>query len=395
MATAPSSSLAAEAPLRIGIIAGEISGDILGADLIKALRAHSARPIELVGIGGPRMQAENFRSLFDLERLAVMGFVEPLKRLPELLRMRKQLREFFLEWRADLVIGIDAPDFNLSIELWLRERGIKTAHYVSPSVWAWRQRRIHKIKRAVDLMLTLFPFEEQFYRDHQVPVACVGHPLADQLPLQPDVDGARAQLGIASGQTIVALLPGSRGGEIAQVGADLLNTAAWLLQRRPDLQFLLPAVNAARRTQIEALLAQRSDRLPIRILDGQSQLAMTAADVVLMTSGTTTLEALLLKKPMVVVYRMGALSFALVIRLLKIKHMSLPNLIAGKELVPERVQDDVRAEVLGPLLLEQLDNRELRDNLTQQFLQIHHDLRRDASAQAAAALLQLIGAATR
>ncbi|HSB95656.1 MAG TPA: lipid-A-disaccharide synthase, partial [Spongiibacteraceae bacterium] len=264
-------------PLRIGIVAGEASGDLLGADLMRALRAQSARPIEFCGIGGAHMLTENFRSLFELERLAVMGFIEPLKRLPELLGMRKQLREHFLQWQADIVIGIDAPDFNLGLELWLRERGIKTAHYVSPSVWAWRQGRIHKIKRAVDLMLTLFPFEEKFYSDHAVPVVCVGHPLADQLPLQPDVAAARQQLQIDAAATCVALLPGSRGGEIAQVGADFLNTAAWLLQRHPELQFLLPAANAARRAQLDQLLAQRSDRLPIRILDGQSQLAMTAA----------------------------------------------------------------------------------------------------------------------
>ncbi|HET8711836.1 MAG TPA: lipid-A-disaccharide synthase [Spongiibacteraceae bacterium] len=381
-------------PLRIGIVAGEISGDLLGADLIKALRKSSVRPIEFCGIGGARMLAEGFHSLFDIERLAVMGFVEPLKRLPELLAMRKSLREYFLNWRADIVIGIDAPDFNLGLELWLRERGVKTAHYVSPSVWAWRQGRIHKIQRAVDLMLTLFPFEEQFYRDHAVPVACVGHPLADQFPLRPDVATARAQLHIAVDKRVVALLPGSRGGEIAQVGAAFFDTAAWLRQRHPDLHFVLPAANAARRAQIEALLAARNDRLPIQILDGQSQLAMTAADVVLMTSGTTTLEALLLKKPMVVAYRMGAWSFALVKRLVKIQFMSLPNLLAGRELVPERLQDDVCAEVLGPLLLEQLDNQVVRAQLEREFQRIHEMLRRDASARAATALLQLLGEKT-
>lgn len=378
-------------PLRIGIVVGEISGDLLGADLIKSLRKLSARPLEFCGIGGARMLAENFHSLFDIERLAVMGFVEPLKRLPELFAMRSKLREHFLQWRADIVIGIDAPDFNLGLELRLRERGIKTAHYVSPSVWAWRQGRIHTIKRAVDLMLTLFPFEEQFYRDHAVPVECVGHPLADQLPLQPDVAAARAQLHIDPAQTVVALLPGSRGGEIAQVGAAFLDTAAWLLRRRPDLHFVVPAANPARRAQIEALLAARNESLPLQILDSQSQLAMTAADVVLMTSGTTTLEALLLKKPMVVAYRMGAWSFALVKRLVKIKYMSLPNLLANRELVPERLQDDVRADVLGPLLLERLDNKTMRMQLEHDFLQIHESLRRDASARAATALLHLLG----
>ena len=379
-------------PLRIGIVAGEASGDLLGADLIKALRTQSTRPLEFCGVGGARMLAEEFHSLFDIERLAVMGFVEPLKRLPELLSMRKRLREHFLEWRADIVIGIDAPDFNLGLELWLRERGVKTAHYVSPSVWAWRQGRIHKIKRAVDLMLTLFPFEEQFYRDHDVPVVCVGHPLADQFPLQPDIAAAREQLQIEANATVVALLPGSRGGEIAQVGGDFLDTAAWLLQRRSDIQFVLPAANAARRVQIEALLAERADRLPIRVLDGQSQLAMTAADAVLMTSGTTTLEAMLLKKPMVVAYRMGKWSFALARHLVKIDNISLPNLLADEALVPERLQDDVRADVLGPLVLEQLDDAALRERLTQRFLQIHQGLRRNASSRAASALLDAIGA---
>ena len=379
-------------PLRIGIVAGEASGDLLGADLITALRTQSTRPLEFCGVGGARMLAEEFHSLFDIERLAVMGFVEPLKRLPELLSMRKRLREHFLEWRADIVIGIDAPDFNLGLELWLRERGVKTAHYVSPSVWAWRQGRIHKIKRAVDLMLTLFPFEEQFYRDHDVPVVCVGHPLADQFPLQPDIAAAREQLQIEANATVVALLPGSRGGEIAQVGGDFLDTAAWLLQRRSDIQFVLPAANAARRVQIEALLAERADRLPIRVLDGQSQLAMTAADAVLMTSGTTTLEAMLLKKPMVVAYRMGKWSFALARHLVKIDNISLPNLLADEALVPERLQDDVRADVLGPLVLEQLDDAELRERLTQRFLQIHQGLRRNASSRAASALLDAIGA---
>jgi lipid-A-disaccharide synthase len=381
-------------PLRIGIVVGEMSGDLLGADLIKSLRQLSSRPIEFCGIGGARMLAENFHSLFDIERLSVMGFVEPLKRLPELFHMRKTLREHFLNWRVDLVIGIDAPDFNLDLELWLRERGIKTAHYVSPSVWAWRQGRIHKIKRAVDLMLTLFPFEEQFYRDHGVPVVCVGHPLADQLPLMPDVAAARSELHIDPGKNIVALLPGSRGSEVAQVGSIFLDTAAWLLQRHPDLYFVLPAANAARRGQIEAMLALRKDLLPIQVLDGQSQLAMTAADVVLMTSGTTTLEAMLLKKPMVVAYRLGKWTFALVRRIVKVKFISLPNLLADRELVPECMQADVSAAVLGPLLLERLDNQAMRAQLEHEFLHIHRLLRRNASASAATALLQLMNVRT-
>jgi lipid-A-disaccharide synthase len=221
---------------------------------------------------------------------------------------------------------------------------------------------------------------------------CVGHPLADLLPLQPDVAAARRQLNIADNAKVVALLPGSRGGEIAQVCADFLNTAAWLLQRHPELQFLVPAANATRRAQIEALLAQRGDRLPLTILDGQSQLVMTAADAILMTSGTTTLEAMLLKKPMVVAYRLGPWTFALVKRIVKVPAISLPNLLAQNKVVPECMQDDVRADVLGPLLLELLDSPEQRAAQTNEFLQLHQKLRRDASATAAQALLQLIDA---
>lgn len=388
------SSLTATLPaLRIGIVAGEASGDLLGAGLITALRAHTSRSIEISGLGGPRMLAAGMHSLFEMERLSVMGFVEPLKRLPELLRMRRTLREHFLNWQADIVIGIDAPDFNLGLELWLHERGIRTAHYVSPSVWAWRQGRVHKIRRAVNLMLTLFPFEEQFYRDHDVPVTCVGHPLADQLPFHTDTQAARAQLGIGAEQRVIALMPGSRGSEIELMLQPFLETAQWLLQRHPDLVFLLPAANAARLAQLQAALAGyllTEKPLPIRLLDGQSQVAMAAADVVLMTSGTTTLEAMLLKKPMVVVYRAGPVTAILLRWLIKSPFISLPNLLAQRALVPEVLQEDVRAEVLGPLLLERLDNPELRDQLTAEFLTLHQDLRRGGSAKAAQAILELI-----
>jgi len=386
----PTTTSAITRPLRIGIIAGEISGDMLGAGLITALRALSKAPIECVGVGGPRMLAAGFTSLFDMERLAVMGFVEPLKRLPELLRMRASLRKYFLEWKADIVIGIDAPDFNLGLELWLRERGITTAHYVSPSVWAWRQGRVKKIRRAVDLMLTLFPFEEQFYRDHDVPVVFVGHPLADQLPLQVDTASARTQLQIADTATVVALLPGSRSSEIKMMAEPFLATARWLLERHSELIFLLPAANAKRSEQLQILFEQA--QLPIRLLEGQSQTAMAAADVVLMTSGTTALEAMLLKKPMVVAWRTGAITAILLRRLVKSKFISLPNLIADRELVPEVLQEDVRVDVLGPLLLERLDNPALRQNLEREFLLLHKSLRRNASATAAHAILKLIKA---
>ncbi len=375
-------------PLRIGIVAGEASGDILGASLIDALK-QLAPNAEFRGVGGARMIAAGFQSLYDIERLAVMGLVEPLKRLPELLRMRAGLRRHFLDWHADLVVGIDAPDFNLGLELWLRQRGIRTAHFVSPSVWAWRQGRIHKIKRAVDLMLTLFPFEEQFYRDHGVPVACVGHPLADQLPLEVDVIAARAQLDLLADAQVVAVLPGSRGSEVAMMGQVFVDTMRWLHARRPQLRFVVPAANALRREQLQALL-QQAPELPVTLLDGRSQTAMAAADVVLMTSGTTALEALLVKKPMVVAYRLGAISHAILSRLVKTPFIALPNLLAGRELVPECLQQRATAEVLGPLLLERLENPALRTGLQHEFLAIHQLLRRDAGARAAQALLQLV-----
>lgn len=374
-------------PLRIGLIAGEASGDILGASLLQALKVAAPGRIEARGIGGPRMQAEGFHSLYEMERLSVMGFVEPLKRLPELLRMRAGLARELRAWGADVVVGIDSPDFCLGLEKRLRRQGIKTAHFVSPSVWAWRQGRIKTIAAAVDHMLVLFPFEEQFYREHGVPVTFVGHPLADQLPLTPDQAGARAALGVAPDAQVVALLPGSRGGEVGQLAPILLATAAWLHSRQPALQFLLPAANPARRAQLEPLLAGCS--VPIQLLDGESQQAMAAADVVVMASGTTTLEAMLLKRPMVVAYRMGNWTYALLKRLVRSPFIALPNLLAGRELVPERLQEQATPEILGPLTLTALEDATLRQRLIEEFTTLHQQLRRDAGQRAATVVLGL------
>lgn len=376
-------------PVRIGLVAGEASGDILGAGLIAALR-EKLPGAEFSGMGGPRMQALGFTSLYPLDRLSVMGLVEPLRRLPELLRIRAHLRRYFLEHKFDLVVGIDSPDFNLGLERWLRQRGVTTAHYVSPSVWAWRQGRIKTIVQAVDHMLTLFPFEEQFYRDHNVPVTFVGHPLADEFALEPDVTGARRQLGFTEAEPLVALLPGSRGGEVGQLAEPFLAAAEWLRQRRPDIRFVIPAANAERWEQLQAMAAAYP-ALPLTLLpSGQSQLAMTAADVVLMASGTTTLEAMLLKKPMVVAYRMSPLSYRILSSLVKAPFIALPNLLAQRALVPELVQDQVTPEALGTLVLERLQNPRLQEQLVSEFTGIHRQLRRDASRQAAAALLPLI-----
>lgn len=376
--------------LHIGIVVGEASGDILGAGLMTALQSRAdAAGIELHfdGIGGPRMIAAGFDSLYPMDRLSVMGFIDPLKRLPELLRMRKHLKQHFRSTRPDVFIGVDSPDFTLNIEADLKQAGIKTAHYVSPSVWAWRQGRIKTIARAVDMMLTLLPFEASFYKAHQVPVRFVGHPLADEFPLEDQRDSARAALTIDANASVLAVLPGSRGGEVGHLAPAFLDTVDWLHQQLPQLKVLIPAASAERRSQLETLLAGRDTQ--VTLLDGQSRDVMAAADAVLMASGTTTLEAMLLKRPMVVAYRMGSLSYRILSRLVKTPYISLPNLLAGEALVPEIIQDDVRPDVLGPLLLDRLSGGEAVEALKSRFRQMHENIALNASDSAADAVLRL------
>ena len=375
-------------PVRIGMVAGEASGDQLGAALMIALREHYPDVI-FEGIGGDRMLALGFNSLYPQERLAVMGFVEPFKRLPELLRIRQGLFRHFVATNTDLILGIDSPDFNLGLELRLRRQGLLAAHYVSPSVWAWRQGRIKKIARAVDMMLTLFPFESAFYRQHNVPEAFVGHPLADQIPLQPDQGAARQRLQLPTGEKYLAMMPGSRGSEVALMGPLFLDVAQWLLAQQPDLKFLIPSANRERHQQLAELLHTRP-QLPVQLVEGNSHAVMEACDAVLLTSGTTALEAMLLKKPMVVAYRMGAASYWLVSKLVKSPFISLPNLLAGKALVPELIQDNATVDSLGEQILFQLTDSEHRQQLVQAFSDLHQTLRQDASHKAAAALAQLI-----
>jgi len=378
----------ANRPLRIGIVVGEASGDQLGAGLIKALQSSHPDAI-FEGVGGVKMQALGCTSLYPMETLSVMGFVEPLKRLPELLRMRRGLVKHFIAHPPDVFVGIDAPDFNLGIELRLKKAGIPTVHYVSPSVWAWRQGRIKKIARAVDHMLTLLPFEADFYHHHNVPVTFVGHPLADDLPLVPDMSSARAQLNLPSDGPVIALLPGSRQSEVALLGQLFLDAARLCLKANPELTFVLPAANPARRQQIDAMLVDVDD-LPITLLDGQSHLAMEAADVVLLASGTTALEAMLLKKPMVVSYKAGWLTYAIISRMLKVPYVSLPNLLADRELVPEVLQDDATAETLSTLLLERLGDSTLAVKLRSDFTEIHQQIKCNGNQKAAAAVLSMI-----
>jgi len=377
-------------PIRVALVAGEASGDILGAGLMQQIRQQHDAAVEFVGVGGPLMQAQGLRSSFPMERLAVMGLVEVLGRLPELLRRRRRLVQQLLQDRPDVFVGIDAPDFNLSIELKLREQGIKTVHYVSPSVWAWRQKRVFKIRRACDLMLCLLPFEAGFYQQHQVPVRFVGHPLADSIAMQPDRAGARQRLGIASDVQLVALLPGSRGGEVARLGELFVQSAQLLWQKNPQLTFVLPAASAERRQQLEQIVAGYP-QLPLSLLDGQSQDALQACDAVLIASGTATLEAMLFKRPMVVAYRLAGLTHWLLKRMVKSRFFALPNLLAGRELVPEYIQHAATPQALSSALEQALHQPRQQ---TEAFYQLHQQMRLDASAQSAAAVLQLLGADT-
>lgn len=379
-----------EKTLRIGIVAGEASGDILGAGLVAALQKRFPG-LQVEGIAGPRMLKLGAQSLFPMERLSVMGLVEPLRRLPELLGIRRTLRRHFIDNPPDLFVGIDSPDFNLSLEQSLKAAGIPTVHYVSPSVWAWRSGRIKKIACAVDHMLTLLPFEADFYREHRVPVTFVGHPLADEIPLQVDTAAAREELGFERDDKVIALLPGSRGGEVKLLGPLFLQAARWCFQRRPELRFVLPAANEQRKAELEKLLEDFRD-LPVTLLDGNSQGAVSAADHVLIASGTATLETMLLKKPMVVAYRMARLSYAIFSRMLHTSWVSLPNLLAQRELVPEILQDDATPENLGAALLQFYDDPLLYDQLQREFDDLHQQLRRNASERAAEAVCKLIDA---
>ncbi|MEE4788706.1 lipid-A-disaccharide synthase [Pseudomonas alliivorans] len=372
-------------PLRIALVAGEASGDILGSGLMRAIKARHP-DAEFIGVGGPLMEAQGMQSYFPMERLSVMGLVEVLGRLRELLARRKLLVQTLIDEKPDVFIGIDAPDFTLNIELQLRRAGIKTVHYVSPSVWAWRQKRVLKIREGCDLMLTLLPFEARFYEEKGVPVRFVGHPLADTIPLESDRAAARTELGLMGDGPVVALMPGSRGGEVGRLGALFFDAAERLLIQRPTMRFVLPCASPQRRTQIEELLQGRD--LPITLLDGRSHVALAACDAVLIASGTATLEALLYKRPMVVAYRMAPVTFWVLKRLVKSPYVSLPNLLAQRLLVPELLQDAATPEALAETLLPLIDEGQAQ---TQGFDEIHQKLRRDASNQAADAVLGLLG----
>ena len=369
------------------MVAGEASGDVLGADLIRALKKHYPNAI-FEGIGGPMMQAEGFQSLFEMDRLSVMGFVEPLKRLPELLGIRRTIVNRYTKNQPAVFIGIDSPDFNTTIEFRLRKAGVKTVHYVSPSVWAWRQGRIKKIKKSVDLMLCLLPFEAAFYVQHDVPVLFVGHPLAGQFGDQPDIQGARLELGLDADRPVLCIMPGSRAGEVNMMAEVFLDTASTVVASVEGLQLVIPAANDARYTQLTDILAARPE-LDIKLLLQQSHLAMEASDAVLLASGTTALEAMLLKKPMVVSYRLGALTYKLLSPFIKTPFVSIPNLLANKMLVPELVQDQAVVSELAPAVLDALDQTK-REALVASFDTLHQQLAVESGAIAATAIVELV-----
>lgn len=371
------------------IVVGESSGDILGADLMKAL-LHLFPNARFEGVGGPLMTALGFQSLYDMERLSVMGFVEPLRRLPELLSMRRSLIRRYQNTRPTAFIGIDAPDFNLQIEFSLRQSGVKTVHYVSPSVWAWRQGRIRKIARSVDLMLTLLPFEGDFYRQHNLPVQFVGHPLAQQYPLHPDSAGARAALGLALDVPVLTLMPGSRASEVDMMAELFAHVAVRVAENLPRLQVLVPAANTGRYRQLSELLAPFKTAA-VRLLEQQSKLAMEASNVVLLTSGTTALEAMLLKKPMVVSYRLGALTYKIVAPMIKTPYVSIPNLLAKRMLVPELIQSDATVERLTHAVMDGFNPTKVSE-LLPEFSAFHQSLNLPSGELAAVAIEKLVNA---
>ncbi|VEH56414.1 Lipid-A-disaccharide synthase [Providencia rustigianii] len=376
-------------PLTIGLVAGETSGDILGAGLIRALKQQVPNA-RFVGVAGPLMQAEGCEAWYEMEELAVMGIVEVLGRLPRLLSIRKDLTQRFTELQPDVFVGIDAPDFNITLEGKLKSTGIKTIHYVSPSVWAWRQKRVFKIGRSTNLVLAFLPFEKAFYDRFDVPCRFIGHTMADAIALNPDKQAARERLNIPATSKCLALLPGSRHSEVEMLSADFLKTATLLSSHFTDLQIVVPLVNQKRRQQFDEIKQQVAPELNVHILDGQARDAMMAADATLLASGTAALECMLTKCPMVVGYRMKPFTFWLAQRLVKTPYVSLPNLLAGKEIVKELLQDECQPEQLAAQLLPLLEGGEQVDALKQTFLQLHQLIRCDADKQAADAVLDLV-----
>lgn len=375
-------------PLRVGIIAGELSGDTLGEGFIKAVKQQYP-DAKFVGIGGPKMIAQGCESLFDMEELAVMGLVEVLGRLPRLLKVKAELVRYFTENPPDVFVGIDAPDFNLRLELDLKKAGIKTVHYVSPSVWAWRQKRIFKIEAATNLVLAFLPFEKAFYDKYQVPCEFIGHTLADAIPLESPKAPARELLGLEQEKKWLAVLPGSRGSELKMLAAPFIETCRRLHHKHPDLGFVVALVNQKRREQFEQVWQELAPELDFKLVNDTARNVITASDAVMLASGTVALECMLIKRPMVVGYRVNAVTAFIARQMLKTKYVSLPNILADQELVKELLQEDCTPENLE-IEVEKLLG-EQGQCMIEKFTEMHHWIRKDADKQAAKAVLNLIG----
>ncbi len=387
--------------MKIGIVAGEASGDLLGAHLMAALKKHHP-DIEFIGIAGPKMIGEGAKSLFMMERLSVRGYIEVIKHLPSLLRLRKSLLKQLLSAKIDLFIGVDAPDFNFWLEKKLKNKGIKTIHYVSPSIWAWRKGRINGIKKAVTHMLALFPFEPALYAQAGVPVTYVGHPLADILPLEPNMEQAREDLRLNQQQMVIAMLPGSRQSEVTQHADLLIKTAnlinlALLEEGNVDAVFLVPLITRETRDIFEIALHDFIVKLndaspspPITVMFGHAHDAMEAADLVIVASGTATLEAALLKKPMIITYRMSNLSWQILKRMRLQPYVGLPNILAERLVVPELLQNDATPEKIAETAMKLLSDKQQRTEIHAEFTRIHHSLKQNTAEKAAQAILQLL-----
>ena len=405
--------------MRVGVVAGEASGDTLGAALITALRERVPN-VQVFGMAGPKMVAAGCEAWVSSDELGVMGLFEVLTHLPRRLSLRRALIDRFLRERPDVVVGIDVPDFNLGLEKKLKAKGLRTVQYVSPQVWAWRQGRVKTIGRSCDLVLCLLPFETEFYGQHHVRAEFVGHPLADQIPLDVDRDGARRALGIDAGATVIALLPGSRMGEVERLGGDFIAAARWIAARKPGVEFVAPMASQRARNRFRSLDASASGtqarvslaaspwrpgegverlRVPgsegpaISVLDGQAQRALAAADGAIVASGTATLETLLSSRPMVVAYRLGAFTAFLLKRLglVKVPYFSQPNLLLGRRRIPEFFQEQVNGAALGAALLREIENPEAVATLQKEFRGVHETLRRGGAARAADAILKYVG----
>ena len=380
----------AGAHITIGVVAGEASGDLIGANLIQAVCGRFPQ-VRFVGIGGPKMQAAGLEVLYPMEKLAVRGYIEVLRHYFEILGIRRQLSAFLLRTRPRCFIGIDAPDFNLDLEVQLKAAGIPTVHYVSPAIWAWRAGRIHKIRRAVSAMLVIFPFEEDIYRQAGIPVSYVGHPLADLLAGHPGRSAARLQLRLPVAAPVVALLPGSRVSEVEQMADVFIGAAGIIAAARSDVSFLLPVVNRETRERAEAALRRAvGDPLNVTVLSGHAHEAMAAADVVLVASGTATLEAALLRRPMVIAYRMPRISWWIMKSQARVRHVGLPNILAGEGIVPEFLQDAATPENLAAAVLELMDDPVARARLETRFAALHAQLKQGSADKVVAALAPFI-----